>query len=77
MPDEEIRPDEEPEVEGHGVAGGVAGRKDKEEGVAGGVAGAREDEDSDDVEAHMFGEGGVSPGGVSPGGVSPGGVSPG
>lgn len=71
MPDEEIRPDEEPEVEGHGVAGGVAGKKDKADGVAGGVAGALEDEDSDDVEAHAFRKG-VSPGGVSPGGVSPG-----
>ena len=75
MPDEETR--EEPEVEGHGHAGGAA------EGHAGGAAeghagGAAEGHagvrDDDDVEAHMFGEG-VSPGGVTPGGVTPGGHS--
>jgi hypothetical protein len=43
MADEEIRTDEEPEVEGHGHVGDIA------EGNRTAV-----DEDSDDVEAHSF-----------------------
>ena len=73
MPDEETR--EEPEVEGHGNAGGVpeGNAGGVPEGNAGGVSpGVRDDDD--DVEAHIIGEG-VSPGGVSPGGVTPGGHS--
>ena len=56
MTDEEIRTDEEEsEVEGHGVV------QDKASNVEGTSAGAHDDEDSDDVEAHAFSEGGIQP----------------
>jgi hypothetical protein len=59
MADEKTREDEEPEVEGHALAGGQS-EGDKVEGQS---SGAHDDDDSDDVEAHLFPEGktGVQP----------------
>jgi hypothetical protein len=77
MPDEETR--EEPEVEGHGIPPGAAEGTSPGAEAAGTSPGVKDD-DSDDVEAHIFAgtsPGGTSPGGTSPGGTSPGGTSPG
>ena len=50
MSDEQIREEEEPEVEGHGRAPGGRDTADAAEGAAQ----AHGDDDSDDVEAHLF-----------------------